>query len=158
MHDEAALIAKLQKIEALFARPGTDGERVAAGIARDRIRDRLRQLERTEAPVEFRFSLPDGWSRALLAALLRRYGLVPYRYRGQRRTTIMAKVTRTFVQDTLWPEFRQADAILHQYLHEVTESVISKAISGDLTDVEERAASAMPNPAAALDQRLMDMG
>jgi len=47
MHDEAALVAKLHKIEALFARPGTDGERVAAGIARDRIRERLRQLEVT---------------------------------------------------------------------------------------------------------------
>lgn len=158
MHDEAALVAKLHKIEALFARPGTDGERVAAGIARDRIRERLRQLERTEAPIEYRFSLRDAWSQALLAALLRRYGLTPYRYRGQRRTTIIVGVTRTFVEDILWPEFQQAAAVLRHYLHEVTESVISKAISGDFTDVEERAVNAELDPVAAEPRRWAAIG
>jgi hypothetical protein len=39
--------------------------------------------------VEFRFSLADQWSRHLLVALLRRYGIKPYRYSRQRRTTVM---------------------------------------------------------------------
>ncbi len=148
MLDEAALIAKLAKLEALYARPGTDGDRVAAGMARDRIRERLRELERVERPIEFRFTVQDNWSRSLLSALLRRYGISPYRYRGQRYTTIMAMATPTFVDETLWPQFEQAEAILRQYLQEVTDEVISKAISGDLTDVEERAKGAGPSPAA----------
>lgn len=158
MRDEDALIAKLRKIEALFARPGSDGERVAAGRARDRILERLRILERTERPIEYRLALPDRWSRALLAALLRRYGLTPYRYRGQRRTTIMVRATRTFMEDTLWPEFQQAAAVLDQYLDEVTQSVISKALSNDLSEVEERAENAPVSPASpAHNQQVMDL-
>ena len=74
---EHELIAKLRKIEALFARPGTDGERGAAETALERIRERLRALEQAEPVVEFRFSMTDGWSRSLFIALLRRYGLSP---------------------------------------------------------------------------------
>jgi len=158
MSDEDALIARLQKVEALFARPGSDGERVAAGLARERILERLRLLERTEALIEYRLALPDRWSRALLTALLRRYGLTPYRYRGQRRTTIMVRATRTFMQGTLWPEFQQAAALLDRYLDEVTQSVISKAISVDLSEVEERAESPAAGPVvSAGDQRVMDL-
>lgn len=138
MADEANLIEKLRKIEALFARPGTEGERVAAANARDRIRERLRLLERVERPVEYRFSLADGWSRSLFVALLRRYGLKPYRYSGQRRTTVMVRVTKKFVDETLWPEFEELDRTLRGYLQEVTERVIAEAIFGDLTDAEER--------------------
>lgn len=144
MHAEAELIEKLRKIEALFARPGTEGERVAAGNARERIRERLRQLERLESPEEYRFSHPDPWSHRLFVALLRRYDLRPYRYRGQRRTTVMVKVTRTFLEQTLWPEFRQVNDVLHQYLHDVTQRVIASAISGDVADLEVREGSGEP--------------
>lgn len=138
--EEERLIEKLHKIEALFARPATDGERVAAGNALERIRKRLRQLELAEPAIEFRFSLPDTWSRSLLIALLRRYGLKPYRYPGQRRTTVMVKVTKTFVDETLWPEFQQLNATLRGYLDEVTQRVIAEAIYRDVSDAEERGA------------------
>ena len=93
--EEDRLVEKLRKIEALFARPATEGERIAAGGALDRIRRRLRDLERAEHPVEYRFSLPDSWTKSLFIALLRRYGLKPYRYPGQRRNTVMVRVTAT---------------------------------------------------------------
>lgn len=129
--DEQRLVEKLRKIEALFARASSDGERLAAESARERIRARLAQLERTERPVEMRFSLPDDWSRALFLALLRRYGLAPYRYAGQRRTTVMARVAPTFAQEVLWPEFRELHATLRAHLESVTERVIAQAIHGD---------------------------
>lgn len=129
--DEQRLVEKLRKIEALFARALSDGERLAAESARERIRARLAQLERTERPVEMRFSLPDDWSRALFLALLRRYGLAPYRYAGQRRTTVMARVAPTFAQEVLWPEFRELHATLRAHLESVTERVIAQAIHGD---------------------------
>ena len=69
---EEQLVAKLRRIEALHARPGSEGERVAAERARQRILERLQQLEASEPPVEFRFSLADQWSRHLFVALLRR--------------------------------------------------------------------------------------
>jgi hypothetical protein len=136
--DEARLIEKLRKIERLFARTDVAGERAAAESARERIRERLDQLARTEPPVEFRFSLPDAWSKSLFLALLRRYGLAPYRYRGQRRTTVMVRVTRTFADQVLWPEFRELDATLRQHLDAVTQRIIATAIHGDVRDAEER--------------------
>jgi hypothetical protein len=53
--DEQQLIAKLRKIEALFSRPGTEGERQAAETASAKVRARLRALENTEPLIEFRF-------------------------------------------------------------------------------------------------------
>lgn len=144
MDDEAALIEKLRKIETLFARPGTDGERVAAANALERIRARLRELERVETPIEYRFAIHDPWSRALLTALLRRYELQPYRYRGQRRATLMVRVTKSFVDETLWPEFLEADRVLREYLEQVTQRVIADAISRDAADVEERPSNRPP--------------
>ncbi len=136
--EEERLVEKLRKIEALFARSTTPGERVAAENAGERIRQRLRQLERVERAIEYRFTVADGWSKQLFIALLRRYGVRPYRYRGQRRTTVMAKVTRSFVSDVLWPEFQQLDATLRAHLDSVTKRVIATALHGDDSDVEER--------------------
>lgn len=140
MHEEEEerLIEKLRKIEALFARATSAGERAAAESARDRIRGRLEQLEKSERVVEYRFSLPDGWSRSLFIALLRRYGIKPYRYSGQRRTTVMARVTRTFADEVLWPEFQELNTMLRAHLESVTKRVIAQAIHGDQADAEER--------------------
>jgi len=86
--DEARLIEKLRLVEALFAGAATDGERAAAESAKQRILKRLDFWEREAPPVEYRFSLGDTWSRKVFVALLRRYGIRPYRYRRQRRTTV----------------------------------------------------------------------
>jgi hypothetical protein len=134
--DEARLIEKLRRIEALFAGAATDGERVAADRARDRILERLRILEQEAPPAEFRFSMTDMWSRKVFVALLRRYGIRPYRYSGQRYTTVMARVSKPFVNETLWPEFQEISATLHNYLSEVTDRVISKVIHQDFSEAE----------------------
>jgi hypothetical protein len=142
MREEERLVETLRKIEALFARPATEGERAAAGNALERIRQRLKQLESIEPPVEYRFTLSDAWSTSLFVALLRRYDLTPFRYRGQRRTTVMTRVTRSFVDETLWPEFEQLSTTLRRYLDDVTQRVIAEAIHGDVTDAEERSTGA----------------
>jgi hypothetical protein len=66
-----------------------------------------------------------------MVAILRRYGLKPYRYRGQRHTTVMTKAPKRFVIETLWPEFQEISRTLRTYLSEVTERVISEVICGD---------------------------
>src|SRR4051812_42615164 len=138
MSEEERLVEKLRRIEALFARPGTEGERVAAERARERILGRLREAEQKDPAVEYRFSLSDPWSQRLLFALLRRYGITPYRYRGQRRTTIMARVSKTFVQETLWPEFEALHDTLLTYFNAFTTRVIAQALNADASEAEER--------------------
>lgn len=137
---------KLRRIEALHARPGSEGERLAAERARERILERLRQLEAEEPPVEFRFSLGDQWSRHLFVALLRRYGVSPYRYRGQRRTTVMARLSRAFVNETLWPEFMELQQSLSNYFDALTDRVIEQALEVKASEAEERPDTAKLEP------------
>jgi hypothetical protein len=89
MMDEARLKEKLRLIEALFAGAKTAGEKDAADRARQRILERLRSLGASDPPIAFKFTLRDMWQRKVMVALMRRYGLKPYRYRGQRYTTVM---------------------------------------------------------------------
>lgn len=134
--DEARLIEKLMRIEALYAGATTPGERVAAGRARDRIIERLRATEVLDPPIEYRFTLADPWSRRVFLALLRRYDIRPYRYPRQRSTTLMARVSRRFVDETLWPEFQQLSETLRVWLAEVTDRVIAEVLHGDSSEAE----------------------
>jgi hypothetical protein len=141
---EAKLIEKLRLIEALFAGATTEGERAAAECARERIQELLKACLQTDKPVEYRFTLGDMWSRKLFVAMLRRYGIRPYRYPRQRRTTVMARVPRSFVDETLWPEFKELSSTLHGYLNEVTERVISEGIYTDHSEAEVLEQAALP--------------
>ena len=74
MNAEAQFREKLRKIEALYAGAATPGEKAAAGAAAERIRLQLEAASRKELAEEFKFSIPDTWSRQLFLALCRRYG------------------------------------------------------------------------------------
>jgi len=134
--DEARLIDKLRRIEALFAGAATEGEKVAAERARSRILEKLKLWEKEDPPVEYRFSMSDMWSRKVFVALLRRYGIRPYRYNGQRYTTVMARVSKRFVDETLWPEFQEISDTLRIYLSDVTDRVVHQVIHRDSSEAE----------------------
>jgi hypothetical protein len=136
MMDETRLKEKLRLIEALFAGAKTPGEKDAADRARLRILDRLKSMGASDPPIEFKFTLSDMWQRKVMVALMRRYALKPYRYRGQRYTTVMARVPRRFVNETLWPEFQEISETLHTYLSEVTERVVSEVICRDNSEAD----------------------
>ena len=136
--DEQKLIERLLRIEALHAGATTRGERIAAAKAMQRILERLREIQDQDQPIEYRFSMPDPWARKLFLALLRRYGLKPYRYYRQRYSTVMVRVPERFVDETLWPEFQELQETLYEYLGEVTDRVISKAIHADSSEAMER--------------------
>lgn len=133
--DEGALTEKLRRIQALFAGATTDGERVAAAAAKDRVAARLREAQ-AEVVQETRFKLDNGWSRRLLLALMRRRGVEPYRRPGQRRTTIMARMTKRQCNE-LWEEFLKLNEVLVQYFDEVAERVIKRAVHADGDDARE---------------------
>jgi hypothetical protein len=137
MTPEQSLREKLRKIEALFAGAATEGEKVAAGTAAERIRDRLGQAADKEKEIEVKFSISDVWSRQLFVALCRRYGLRPFRYRRMHRQTIIIRAPKSFVEQVLWPEFEELSAALTAYLSEITERVIREEVHGETGDADE---------------------
>lgn len=137
MHEIDKLLDRLAKIEALYVGAATDGERAAAGNARERIKVRLRELHTVDPPTEFRFRMDDPWSRKLFLALLRRYGILPYRYKGQRLTTVMARIPPSFVAETLWPHFSSLDSELQSLIRRMTDDVIRRAIFSDTSEAGE---------------------
>jgi hypothetical protein len=139
MTPEQELREKLRKITALFAGATTIGERNAAAAAIDRVRKALNVAAQTEPPIEMQFALSDHWRRRLFTALCRRYGLEPYRYPRQRHTTVVVRAPRSFINNTLWPEYLQIKDALDEYLNEATERIIREEVYGDSTEAPERA-------------------
>lgn len=135
--DEATLLDKLRKIEALHAGATTEGERDAARAAAERIKARLAEQRARQPDVPQSYSLPDPWERMLFVALCRRYGLEPFRLHRQRATTVMVSAPLDFQNTTLWPEFTALADVLARHLRDVTERVIHEAIHGDASEVEE---------------------
>ena len=137
MTPDQILRNKLRKIEALFAGAATPGEKAAAGAAAERIRERLGQAADKENLIEWKFSIPDIWSRQLFIALCRRYGLRPFRHPRMHRQTVMIKGPKSFIEQTLWPEFQELNAALEAYLSEITEKVIREEVHGETGEAEE---------------------
>jgi hypothetical protein len=135
---EQELREKLRKISALFEGATTAGERSAAAAAIERVKKTLAGIGRTEASVEMQFTLPDRWQRRLFAALCRRYGLEPYRYKRQRYTTVMVRAPRSFIDRTLWPEYQEIRGALDEYLNQATERIIREEVFGDAGEAPER--------------------
>jgi hypothetical protein len=77
-------------------------------------------------------------SRKLFVALARRYGLEPYRYQRQRHNTVMVRVSRRFVDDTLWPEFSELDRTLREGLARATDTLIANVFHQESTEAEVR--------------------
>jgi hypothetical protein len=139
MTTEQQLREKLRKIAALFEGATTTGERAAAAAAIERVKKALGLTMQAERPIEYQFTLSDGWQRRLFAALCRRYGLEPYRYHRQRYTTVMVRVPKSFVDKTLWPEYVQLSTALNEYLNEATERIIRDEVYRDAREASERA-------------------
>jgi hypothetical protein len=137
MSDFDGLIEKLNLIEALYSGATTPGERSAAENARVRIKTKIEQYREADPPVEYKFTLQNMWSRRLFVALLRRYDIKPYRYYRQRHTTVMAKVSKSFVDQTLWPQFLELDKELTTHINDTAERVINEGIFSDSSEAEE---------------------
>ena len=89
--------------------------------------------------------MPDQWSRHLLLALCRRYGMKPYRYYRQRRNTVMVCAPKRFLDQVLWPEFSELDQAQQAYLHQVTLRVIRDEVFADASEAQEIPEALLPN-------------
>lgn len=134
MSIEDRLRERLQKAERLFFGTATTGERVAAEAAIERLKAKLAESARQDPPVEMKFSMPDAWSVKLFVALCRRYGLQPYRYARQRRTTVMVRAPRAFFDAVIWQQFSVLHVDLLVFFEETTERLIREAVHGDTAD------------------------
>ena len=145
--EEAWLLEKLRKIEALHAGTTSDGEREATRAAAERIRARLAEFRAVEPDIELVYTLADPWTRKLFLALCRRYGLAPFRRYRQRYSTVQVIAPATFQRQTLWPEFLSLSEELEKHLSEITERVVREAIHGDVSEADERVEpKALPEP------------
>lgn len=135
---EQQLREKLRKIKALFEGAATSGERQAAAAAMERLRQALDAASKTQPLPEMQFSMVDQWQRRLFTALCRRYGLEPYRYKGQRYTTVVVRAPRSFVHNTLWPEYQELQEALNSYLNEATERIIREEVYKDADEAAEQ--------------------
>ncbi len=137
MLSEDRLREKLRKIEALYAGAATAGEKAAAGAAAERIRQQFQSASKKEQAEEYKFSIPDPWSRQLFIALCRRYGVRPFRYPRMHRQTVMVRAPASFVRTVLWPEFEELSDALTTHLHEITEKIIREEVHEATQDAEE---------------------
>ena len=124
---------KLEKLEALFARGATEGERAAAGAALDRLNSRL-DTGAQEEKVEFQYTLPDVWAVKIFVALCRKHGVQPYRYPRQRRTTVMVNVQQSAFEQTVMAEFKTLHAELVAYFKDTVDHLIADAMKSDGED------------------------
>ena len=136
MNNEQQIIEKLKRIEALFEGTNMEGEKNAAELAMQRLMKKLDQIKKDDPPIEYKFCFEDMWSRKLFVALLRRYGIKPYRYHRQKYTTVMARVSETFVNEILWKEFQELNEVLRSYFEGVTDKVIRESINADSSEAE----------------------
>jgi len=139
MEIEDQLRERLRKVEALYFGATSAGEREAAGAAAERLKAKLDEAARLDPPVEMKFSLPDEWSVRLFIALCRRYGVRPFRYARQRRTTIMVKAPRRFFDTVAWRQFSDLHTDLWIHFQQTTERLIKDAICADTRDAETTA-------------------
>ena len=128
MSEEARLLEKLKRIETILATADAGGERRAAAGVIDRLRERLAEARELEMDVEYRFAVPNAWSRHLFVALLRHYGLRPHSNRRYGRQTVIVHVPVSLMNKTIWPEFEQLDESLHAALRQASSTSRAKRL------------------------------
>lgn len=110
--------------EALYAGAATEGEKVSAYKAREKILARIEEYKPLDPPVEYKFTLTSDWAVRIFISLLERYGLRAYRKPRQRRTTVMARVSVSFVEDVLWPEYTEIQDEVDRYFDAKVDDII----------------------------------
>ena len=115
------ILEKIKKVEALIERAGTEGERQSAILAKERL-SKINQSEERE----YNISTQDMWHKKLFTAICHKHNLKPYRYYRQKYTTVMVRISRSFLDEVVWPEYLRFAKILEELVDEITADVISK--------------------------------
>ncbi|PCH65634.1 MAG: hypothetical protein COC01_09460 [Bacteroidetes bacterium] len=120
------ILEKIRKIEALIKGGATEGERLAAIAAKQRVLEKYSGQTVDQGAVEYKLSTSDPWHKSLLMAICRKYELKPYRYHRQKYTTLMVKVNTEFLDKIIWPEYLRYSELLEDLVGDITEDLIDK--------------------------------
>lgn len=120
------LAEKIQKIETLIERASSEGERQAAVLAKGRLQGRVEEM-----PIEYRVRSGSIWEKKLFRAICLKNKLSPYRYSRQRNTTTMVQVSKSVMDNILWPEYEKYADFLREMVHEIADELIKKIYQGD---------------------------
>ncbi len=137
MLSETGLVDKFKKIEALYLGATTLGEKAAALHALNNVQEKINYYKREELQ-EWSFKFDNHFEKKLFKALLGKYNLKPYRYKGQRYTTVMVQTSKEVVEKTLWPQYLEMVKALRSYLEDVTNDVIKKVMGQENSEDEIR--------------------
>lgn len=134
--------SKIKKIEALIAGAKSEGERQAAKLAKARLKSRIESK-----PLEYAVRLDSRWKKKLFQAVAAKHGFQTYRYARQKTTTAMIRVDKSFMEQVLWPEFKEHAAVLDKLSQEILSDLITKVhdveeneeviVSGEIPLIEE---------------------
>ena len=120
-----SFLDKLIKIEALIQRASSDGERQAAQLAKERVLSKI-SLDRSNQPIEYRVSLSSPWEKRLFIALCHKHGFQTYRYQRQKYTTARLKISKTIMDEILWPDYLRYSKLLRDLIEDIMQDLISK--------------------------------
>src|SRR5688572_30557595 len=102
MAGEEALAAAFRACEIKHA-SRLGGTVADADEARLRIRAHVQQSQQALDVQEFQCPAMSAWEMLVLHSLLKRYGLQPYRYRKQRKSTVLVRISKGLMNNCLWP-------------------------------------------------------
>ena len=120
------LIDKIQKVQALIDRASSEGERQAAELAKQRLQDRVK-----ENPIEYRVTSHSKWEKRLFSTVCKKNGYNPYRYSRQKYTTTMVRVSKSVMDNVLWPEYTKYTALLREMVDEIATDLVDRIYTGD---------------------------
>lgn len=115
------ILEKIQKVEALIERAGTEGKRQAAIQAKERL-EKLKPKD----DIEYTIRTEDLWHKKLFVAICHKYKLKTYRYYRQKYTTVMVWISKELLDKVVWPEYLKYSKMLEELVDEITAEVISK--------------------------------
>lgn len=139
--DQTSLVDEMRRIERRHAGTLANDEQPV-----DRIRARLREVREREPDVEVGYSIDDPWELMLLVALCRRYGLRPLRRPRQRSSTVRLLAPKSFMTNTLWPEFLALADALRNHLFRFTDATLREAIYDDAIGATASVPAPDPTP------------
>jgi hypothetical protein len=101
-----------------------------ASVASNEIAARIQQLSRDSDMRVYQFKVQSDWEGLVVIALLRRYGLVPFRFKRQKRGTVMARVSERFMNDVLWPIHNQVVSALRDHFNQFVTAMLPDIADG----------------------------
>lgn len=129
-----SFLDKLTKIEALIERASSEGEKQAAQLAKERVLNRI-SLDHSNKPIEYRVSLSSPWEKRLFVAICCKHGFRTHRYPKQKYTTARLMISKTMMDEVLWPDYQRYSKMLRELIEEIMKEVITKIHQSDEEEV-----------------------